>query len=72
MKTLAILGVVLTTVSGCSSRAVFENAQHNNRNKCQRLPPTQYDDCMERARQTYDEYLEAQQISTMSSRRKPT
>ena len=53
--------VLLLALSGCSSRALFENAQHNKRNECQRLPPSQYDECMERARQTYDEYRKARE-----------
>ena len=57
---LILCSVVLVLV-GCSNRAVFENAQVNKRNECHRLPPSQFDECMERARQTYDEYCEARE-----------
>ncbi len=58
-RAIGVLCLVLAALMGCSSRAVFENAQHNKRNECQRLPPSQYDACMERASQTFDEYRKA-------------
>lgn len=64
MRAFAMLCVVLLALPGCSNRALFENAQHNHRNECQRLPPSQYDACMERARQTYDEYRKAREEVT--------
>jgi len=48
---LLVLGVV-----GCSHKAIYDNAQLNNRNKCITLPQSQYDACMESANKSYEEY----------------
>jgi len=50
------LVVMLLLASGCSNRAIYEGIQAGNRNDCARLPPSQYDACMENASKTYDEY----------------
>ncbi len=60
MRGVAILCVILA-MSGCSSRALYENAQYNKRNECLRLPPSQFEDCMASAHQTYDEYRKARE-----------
>lgn len=52
-KALLILMLVLTA---CSNRAVYENIQQNNRNRCIKEPPARYDECMARASKPYEEY----------------
>lgn len=41
---------------GCSNKAVYDSIQYNNRNECNKVPPSQYDECIERASKPYEEY----------------
>lgn len=41
---------------GCSNRAVYDNVQLNNRRECNRVPPSQYEECIQQASKTYEEY----------------
>ena len=43
-------------LAGFSARAVYDNVQLNNQQRCARVPPSEYDACMEAASKTYDEY----------------
>jgi len=43
-------------LTGCSSKAIYENIQINNRNACTKEPPSQYEKCIERANKSYEEY----------------
>jgi len=43
-------------LAGCSNRAVYENIQINNRNVCFKVPQSQYEECIERANKSYEEY----------------
>ncbi|MCG8394545.1 MAG: hypothetical protein MI745_15820 [Pseudomonadales bacterium] len=46
----------LMVVAGCSYRGAYEGVQTGNRNACLPLPPSEYDECMEKASQPYEEY----------------
>lgn len=50
---ILLLGLVM---SGCGSRAVYENIQINKRNECVKLPPSAYEECMAGVNKSYDEY----------------
>jgi uncharacterized lipoprotein NlpE involved in copper resistance len=50
------LFLVLLILAGCSNRAVYGGIQTSNRIECLELPPSQYDECMEDANRSYDEY----------------
>lgn len=50
------LFLVLLVLAGCSNRGVYGGIQASNRNECSKLPPSQYDECMENANKSYDEY----------------
>ncbi len=41
---------------GCSNKAVYDNMQLNNRRACDKVPPSQYEECIDRASKTYEEY----------------
>ena len=70
MMTLGIRVILfIVLLAGCSNRAVYENIQHQNRQDCQTLPPSQYDECMEAASKRYDEYKRERDEMTDS---KPT
>jgi len=53
---LIILSIVY--VQACSSRQVYDSIQHNQKLECQEVPHSEYDDCMERTRESYEEYKE--------------
>lgn len=55
MYKLSVL-VVLFVFAGCSSKAVYDNFQLNNREECSKVPPPQYEECVERASKSYEEY----------------
>lgn len=55
MYKLSVL-VVISLFIGCSNKAVYENIQLNNRNECNKVPPSQYEECIERASKPYEEY----------------
>ena len=51
-----LLILVFLTMVGCSSRGVYEGIQAGNRFECSKLAPHQYDECMENANKSYEEY----------------
>lgn len=55
MKVILML-LVMFSLAGCGSRAVYENIQINKRNECLKLPPSAYEECMEGVNKPYDEY----------------
>ena len=55
MKVKLIL-LIFFIIAGCSSRVAYESIQAGNRSECSKLPPSQYDECMNNANKSYDEY----------------
>lgn len=55
MYKLSVL-VALVFLAACSSKAVYDNIQINNRDECRKGPPSQYEECIERANKSYEEY----------------
>ena len=51
-----LLFLVMMYLTGCSNRGVYEGIQVSNRNECFKLPPSQYDECVENTNISYDEY----------------
>ncbi len=51
-----IFFILLFAFIGCSNRGAYEGIQASNRFECSKLPPSQYEDCMEQANKSYDEY----------------
>jgi len=52
------LCIALSQLQACSSRQVYESAKMRNQVRCQQLPPSQYEECMQQADETYDDYKE--------------
>jgi len=48
--------VAVFFLTGCSNKVVYENIQINNRNACNKVPPPQYEECIEHANKSYEEY----------------
>jgi len=55
MKAKLILSIFLIIV-GCSSTTAYESIQAGNRSECSTRPPPQYDECINNANKSYDEY----------------
>ena len=61
LKFVFILLVSLS-FSGCSSKELYESTQPKyNENECRKLPPHQYEECINQESQTYEEYKRARQ-----------
>lgn len=57
MRPFAVLCVVVALLTAsCSNRGIYEGIQTSNRIDCTRLPPSQYDECMQRNDTSYEEY----------------
>jgi hypothetical protein len=64
MKSLLSLCVLLS-LAGCSYRGAYDSLQASNRMACSKLPPSQYNECVERTQTSYDEY-ERERQETLS------
>ena len=53
-KTLLFITTIFLTA--CSQKAVYDNIQLNNRIQCDKVPLSEYDDCMSRASKPYEDY----------------
>lgn len=51
-----VLLLLITQLPACTNRGMYEGIQTSNRIECGKLPPSQYDECMERSSLSYDEY----------------
>lgn len=67
MKNVFLL-VLLLVIAGCSNRAVYENLQINQRNKCQQGPQAAYEECMRGVDKSYEEYERERQEHLKASR----
>ena len=52
---LVMLGLAMGSVA-CSNRQAYEALKIKQKNDCQRLPPSEYEECMKRAEQSYEKY----------------
>lgn len=55
MRTILLL-FALVSICACSKRAIYDNLQMQQRERCSRVPPGQYDDCIRQAGMSYDQY----------------
>ncbi|MCP5123517.1 MAG: hypothetical protein H6984_13770 [Pseudomonadales bacterium] len=51
----AVLLCVLA-LAACSQRQVYDTIQNNQQLECQKLPGTQYEECMKQVSEPYDDY----------------
>lgn len=57
MKNLVFIGMLaLLLMQACSNRQVYDAMQARERNECMKVPESQYQECMERTHQSYDEF----------------
>lgn len=57
-----LIMIVFFSFAGCSSKAVYDNVQLNNRQECLNVPPPQYDECMDRSNKSYEEYKREREV----------
>ncbi len=54
--------LVFLSLSGCSSKELYESTQPKyNENECRKLPPHQYEECINQEAKTYEEYKRERQ-----------
>ena len=52
----ALILAAAAALAGCSSRAVYESGREYHRQQCLRLPPSEYQDCLDRDPGRYEDY----------------
>ena len=45
-------------LSACTNQEIYESNQHSQRLECQKLPPSQVQECLDRVNLSYEEYDE--------------
>jgi len=50
------LVLCVLALPACSNRQVYDAIQKNRQLECQKLPGTQYDECMKQVSEPYDTY----------------
>ncbi|NVK12393.1 MAG: hypothetical protein HWD83_10335 [Gammaproteobacteria bacterium] len=48
--------IAIVLLSSCSSEATYQGFQQSNLNDCETRPLSQYDECVEAASQSFEEY----------------
>ncbi|MCX7545488.1 hypothetical protein [Marinicella gelatinilytica] len=48
--------MALCLLSSCSSQAVYNNIQINNRTDCSQGPPSEFEECFKRTQKSFEEY----------------
>lgn len=56
LKRFAALAVVLWLLPACSNQQVYDAVQKNRQLECQKLPGSQYEECMEQYSEPYEHY----------------
>lgn len=56
MNKTVFIALALITLTACSNKAVYNNIQLNQRNKCLKEPPALYDECVKRTEKSYEQY----------------
>ncbi|WP_455207887.1 hypothetical protein [Kaarinaea lacus] len=62
-STFVFLLLVLLFIGSCSNKQMYEALQIKQKNDCQKLPHSEYKECIERAEKPYEEYEEERQQS---------
>lgn len=58
MKIVCVGIVTIAFLSACSTKGSYESIQLSRKYDCQKLPPSQYKECMESTRESFDSYSE--------------
>lgn len=60
MKYAHFLIIILLSLSACSTDAWYKGMQSSEQIKCLDVPPSEYEDCMKHANDSYGEYQNKQ------------
>lgn len=65
MKPLHYLALIFASIFivACSNQNAYESIQHSQKIECQKLPPSQVNECLQNTETSYDEYERARQES---------
>jgi hypothetical protein len=59
----ACLLFCLFATASCSNKQMYEALQIKQKNECQKVPPSEYGECMARTKKSYEQYeAERQEI----------
>ena len=63
MKLFQLSTLIFTVfvIAACSNQNAYESIQHSQRMECQKLPPSQVDECLKNTEISYEEYERARQ-----------
>jgi len=53
--------LLIATTGSCSHKQMYESLQIKQKNDCQKVPPSEYDQCMEKAEKSYEQYEKERQ-----------
>jgi hypothetical protein len=54
---IVLVAFFLIAISGCTNKQIYEATQPKyNEAECMKLPQSQYEECMQRDAETYEEY----------------
>jgi hypothetical protein len=52
----SIIIFFIVFMQACSTKQVYDSMQYNQRLECKKAPFSEYDECIERANESYEEY----------------
>jgi len=55
-RVICVAMLISLAAFACSNRQVYEAIQYNRQLECQKGPQSQYEECMERAGESYESY----------------
>lgn len=58
MRPLTLFILLLMSLMACSTKQAYEAIQLKQKNDCQTLQGSEYEECMQRAEQSYEKYKE--------------
>jgi len=53
---ILLLALLTISIQACSSRQMYNSMQYNRKLECQKVPSSDYDECIERTNESYDKY----------------
>ncbi len=60
MRNTPVIIIILLTLNACSNAAWYKGMQTREQNQCLTVPPSEYDNCMKNANDSYGEYQDKQ------------
>lgn len=61
MNSKVIFACLLLFLLGCTQQGVYETIQRHEKQKCEKLPSAQYEDCIAQSSESYEDYQRARE-----------